>query len=60
MFAECDKHYPSRSGQTSLATSITNRNNTKPVTKNDFGPSNSIGILWHYYDTAFLLYGKGQ
>ena len=37
MFAECDKHYPSRSGQTSLATAVTNI--TKPVTKNNFGPS---------------------
>ena len=33
-FAKCDKHYPSRSGQTSLATAV-----TKPVTKNNFGPS---------------------
>ena len=31
MFAERDKHYPSRFGQTSLATAITNI--TKPVTK---------------------------
>ena len=37
MLAERDKHYPSRSGQTSLATAVTNI--TKPVTKNDFGPS---------------------
>ena len=37
MFAERDKHYPSRSGQTSLATSVTKF--TKPVTKNNFGPS---------------------
>ena len=31
MFAEHDKHYPSRSGQTSLATAVTNI--TKPVTR---------------------------
>ena len=37
MFAEHDKHYPSRSGQTSLATAVANI--TKPVTKNNFGPS---------------------
>ena len=36
-FAERDKHYPSRSGQTSLATAVTNI--TEPVTKNNFGPS---------------------
>ena len=37
MFAERDKHYPSRFGQTSLATAGTNI--TKPLTKNNFGPS---------------------
>ena len=37
MFAEYDTHYPSRSGQTSLATALANI--TKPVTKNNFGPS---------------------
>ena len=37
MISECDKHYPSRSGQTSLATAVPNI--TKPVTKNNFGPS---------------------
>ena len=36
MFAKRDKHYPSRSGQTSLATAVTNLN--KNVTKIDFGP----------------------
>ena len=36
MFAECDKHYPSRSGQTSLATAVTNI--TKPVTNINFMP----------------------
>ena len=36
MFAERDKHYPSRSGQTSLATVVTNI--TKSVTKNNFKP----------------------
>ena len=37
MFAERDKHYPSRSGQTSLATAVANI--TKLVTKNNFKPS---------------------
>ena len=36
MLAERDKHYPSRSGQTSLATAVTNI--TKPVTKINFVP----------------------
>ena len=34
MFAECDKHYPSRSGQTSLATAVANF--TKPRTSHFF------------------------
>ena len=37
MFGKHDKHYPSRSGQTNLATAVTKF--TKPVTKNYFGPS---------------------
>ena len=37
MFAKRDKHYPSRSGQTSLATAVTNF--TKPLTKINFWPS---------------------
>ena len=37
MFARRDKHYPCRSGQTSLATAVAKF--TKPVTKNYFGPS---------------------
>ena len=37
LFAKGDKHYPSRSGQTTLATAVTNI--TKPVTNNNFGPS---------------------
>ena len=37
MFAEHDKHYPSRFGQTSLARALTHI--AKPVTKNNFGPS---------------------
>ena len=37
MLAECDKHYPIRSGQTTLATAVTNF--TKPVTKINCGPS---------------------
>ena len=47
MFAEYDKHYPSRSGQTSLATAVANI--IKPVTKNNFGPSILVrGVTeWH-------------
>ena len=45
MFAERDKHYPSRSGQTSLATAAANI--TKPVTKNNFGPSTKINQMSH-------------
>ena len=37
LFAECDKHYPSRSGQNSLARAVINI--TKPGTKNKFGLS---------------------
>ena len=37
MFAKRDNHYPTRSGQTTLATAVTKF--TKPVTKNYFGPS---------------------
>ena len=37
MLAEYDKHYPTSSGQTSLARAVTKI--TKPVTKNNFGPS---------------------
>ena len=36
MFAKRDKHYPSRSEQTSLATAVTNF--TKPVAKINLGP----------------------
>ena len=36
MFAERDKHYPSRSGQSSLATAVTNL--TKHVTEINSGP----------------------
>ena len=43
MFAERDKHYPSRSGQTSLATAVANI--TKPDTKNNFGPSSVSLVL---------------
>ena len=48
MFAKRDKHYPSRSGQTRLATAVINF--TKPVTKINSGPSiaqggDSIDIL---------------
>ena len=37
MFAERDKQYPRKSGQTGLDTAVTNI--TKPVTKINFGPS---------------------
>ena len=37
MSAERDEHNPSQSKQTSLATAVANI--TKPVTKNNFGPS---------------------
>ena len=37
MFAKRDNHYPRMSGQTSLATAVTNI--TKPITKINFGPS---------------------
>ena len=40
MFAERDEHYPSRPGQTSVATAVTNI--TKPVTKNNFRPSTPL------------------
>ena len=44
MFAERDKHYPGRSGPTSLATAVTNI--TKSVTKINFWPSMSyLGLL---------------
>ena len=42
MFAERDNHYQSRSGQTSLATAVTNF--TKPVTNINFGPSINLMI----------------
>ena len=47
MFAERDKHYPSRSGQTSLATAVANI--TKPVTKYNFGPSSITGPNEYFY-----------
>ena len=37
MFTKRDEHYPSRSGQTSVATAVTD--NTKPVIKINSGPS---------------------
>ena len=37
MFAKREKHYPGRSGQTSLATAVTNI--TKPVKKINSGPN---------------------
>ena len=40
MFAERDKHYPSRSGQTSLAAVVINI--TKPVTKINFRPGSHL------------------
>ena len=53
MFAERDKHYPSRPGQTSLATAVANI--TKPVTKNNFGPSTSGLICLVRNSTATLI-----
>ena len=47
MFAERDKHYPSRSGQTSLATAVANI--TKPVTKNNFGPSTFLFKMIYFF-----------
>ena len=62
MFAECDKHYPSRSWQNSLATAVTNI--TKPVTKNNFGPSNCTHVKLAHITTRlhapFLLVGERQ
>ena len=43
MFAEHDKHYPRKSGQTSLTTAVANF--TKPVTKNNFGPSTNNYVV---------------
>ena len=40
MFAESDEHYPSRTGQTSLATAVSKMR--KPVTKINFGPSSFV------------------
>ena len=42
MFAKCDKHYPSRSRQTSLATAVTQF--TKPVGNINSGPSTSLTV----------------
>ena len=50
MFAKCDKHHPSRSGQTSLATAVTKF--TKPVTKNYFGPSTIVTATSECMETA--------
>ena len=44
MFAEHDKHYPSRSWHTSLATAV--KNFTKPVTKIYFWPSRVQSTFW--------------
>ena len=43
-FAKCEKHYPSRFGQTSLATALTKF--TKPVTKNYFGAQRNMTVCW--------------
>ena len=51
MFAKRDKHYLSRSWQTSLATALTNF--TKPVTKINIRPSI---VLW-IFDTFHLVEG---
>ena len=59
MFAECEKHYPSRSKQVSLATAVTNI--TKPVTKNNFGPSTVAGWTWMLANTCMteLQFSRG-
>ena len=59
MFAERDKHYPSTSGQTSLATAVTKF--TKPVTKNYFGPSRCyrakpLSVDWHWKRTFIQIW----
>ena len=54
MFAEHVKHYPSRSGQNSQATAV--KNITKPVTKNNFGPSTSLQILVKDYLMKYQKY----
>ena len=57
MFARRNKHYPCRSRQTSLA--AVEENFTKPVAKNNFGPSALLpkdGIReWHLSFLAFLV-----
>ena len=53
MFAERDKHYPSRSGKTSLVTAVTNI--TKPVTKINFGPST---LMYGNFIPAFIIAGE--
>ena len=55
MFAEHDKHFPSRSGQASLATAVTNI--TKPVTTINFGPSTQpckLRIKWSSHLTSLV------
>ena len=44
IFPKRDKHYPSRSRQTSLATAVSNI--SKPVAKINFGPS-SLKLPFH-------------
>ena len=60
MFAKRDKHYPGRSGQTSVATAVTNI--TEPVTKMNSGPSTltvspnmfQFGLTLKKHATLFL------
>ena len=52
-FAKSDKHYPSRSGQTSLATAVTNF--TKSVTKNNFGPRTLV-VAFFYFSTLIRFF----
>ena len=54
MYAEHDKHYPSRSGQTSIATAVANI--TKPVTKIDSGPQYEVKRI--HFDMAIGLRGS--
>ena len=58
MFAERDKHYPSRSRQTSLATAVTNF--TKPVTNINFGPSRKLWKRDDYQNAAPSLTQSGR
>ena len=63
-FAKCDKHYPSRSGQTSLATAVANF--TKPRTSHFFDLCKArmeqtdlgikLGDVYHPYDVTIAIF----